>query len=528
MDSLADHLKVKSLQNHSIEVDDIRRSARHWRLMDCSVETLEQMRHAVIEEIEKIEAVLHAENRQFIQFIENARPIETESSRETIERLSSSWEELNSHLKEIDDAILDSQLRRRLIKFFRGRMGYYVYEALVFIAILIVITIVIIEFTIPITNETLTQLLLIDTGLSIFLLIDFFFRMLLSIDKGWYFKRYWVDFIASLPISVLHFGRLLRITRFLRLLRILRLGSTIRIVSHIFRGLDKLTKTFELNLLKRSLIIATVLLLFGAFSISALESPFNSNFLEWRESFWWSFTTVVTGGFADLYNPETVFGRVITMTLILVGFVVTSVFTASLTSVLIEDDSSRIERSQHALNSEISSIQQKLDLLSGETNQGLIALEQVAQMLSNQSSTEDLGAVLVEAMLTHFETLHASVHLLDVNTAVVKTIFQKGDERVRYPAQEQLNGDILGQTLSALVELENPAYLDIEPITEPFFELAAVRMLCPMVANNQVIGALQVVMPEEHGRFYLYNRAPQTLAHHAAVAFHLLQLKGAA
>jgi hypothetical protein len=45
-------------------------------------------------------------------------------------------------------------------------------------------------------------------------------------------------------------------------------------------------------------------------------------------------------------------------------------------------------------------------------------------------------------------------------------------------------------------------------------------MICPLVAGRQVLGALQVVLPENLGRYYLYNRAPMTLAHHAAMAFY--------
>lgn len=522
MNSLADHLKVQSLRNQSIEVNEIRRHARNWRLLDCSQETLERMRHAVLEEMEHVEGHLHEENKQFLELMRHARPLQLEESREEIERLTASWNSLNKHVKEIDDAILESQLQSRLIRFFGGRKRYFAFEGVVFIAIVVVIAIVLIELAIPLSPELLGRLLIVETAVSAFLLAEFFFRLSLSTDKVWHIKRYWVDFVASLPLSILHFGRLFRVARFVNLLRLLRLGTTIRAVSHVFRGLDKITKTFELNLLKRSLIFATVLLLFGAFSISTLETPFNAEFAEWRQSFWWSFTTVVTGGFADLYNPVTIFGRLITVALVLVGFVVTSVFTASLTSVLIEDDSSRIERNQHAIDNELGAIQQKLDLLSGETNQGLIALEKVAQALSNQPNKKALARALVHAVLEHYETVHASVHLWRKDTAVVKTSYQAGEERITYPEQTPLDSSLLGRTLTALLEIENPAELDIEPITEPVFDLSALRMVCPMVANNEVVGALQVVLPEEHGRIYLYNRAPQTLAHHAAVAFMLL------
>ena len=522
MDTLSDHLKVKTLQTHSVAVNEIQRNARNWRLMDCTVETLVRMRHAVIEEIEKIEERLNLENNQFMEYIDSARPLEAEESRETIESLTTTWQEFNRHMGDIDNAILERQLQSRLIKLFRGRNGYILFEIIVTIAIVTIIGLVIFELSLDLSETSARQILIIETGISLFLLAEFFLRLGLSSDRSWYFKRYWIDFVASLPISVLHFGRVFQFARFLRLLRILRIGSTIRTISHVFRGLDKIIKTFELNLLKRSLFITILLLLFGAISISAIESPFNATFLEWRESFWWSFTTVVTGGFADLHNPETMIGRLITVALVLVGFVVTGVFTASLTSVLMEDESSRIERHQRVIETEMGAIQQKLDLLSGETNRGLIALEQVAQALSNQSDKTMLAQILVEALLAHFETIHASVHLWHSNTAVLETIYQKGDERIIYDNVFPLTNSVLSKTISTLVEIENPASIDIEPITEPLYEYSAVRMICPMIASNQVIGAVQVILPEAHGRYYLYNRAPQTLAHHSALAFKLI------
>lgn len=523
MDSLADHIKVKSLQQHQYEVNEIRRSARNWRLMDCDIETLEKMRHVVIQEIEKIEEVLNLENQQFTRFIEQAQPLQAEALRDTIERLSLQWDELNGHLKDMDDAILERHLHSRLIRFFRGKRPYYAFEALVFASIVFIIGLTIIEFTVPLPPEFHVLFLQIDTGISLFLLADFFLRLIMSEDKGWYVRRFWIDFIASLPLSFLHLGRLVRVTRYVRLLRLLRFSSAMRVILFTFRGIDKLFRTFEINLLKRSLLIAVLLLLFGAFMISAIEAPFHSEFETWGESFWWSFTTVVTGGFADLYNPTTISGRILTVVLVLVGFGVTGVFTASLTSVLIEDDSTRIEHNQALLEQEISLINQKLDLLSGETNRGLIALEVIAQSLSNQTEIIDLSYILVQSMLDHFAALHAAVHLWDGETAVLETIYQKGDERVHYPEHISLDESLLGRAVLALTELENPAKLDIEPITEPMHDINGVRMICPLVAKNELIGALQVILPEEHGRFYLYNRAPQTMAHHAAVSLYLLK-----
>ena len=58
------------------------------------------------------------------------------------------------------------------------------------------------------------------------------------------------------------------------------------------------------------------------------------------ESLWWSFTTLVTGGFADIHNPSTMGGKILTVMLVIGGMVLVGVFTATLTSVLVRDDDS--------------------------------------------------------------------------------------------------------------------------------------------------------------------------------------------
>jgi hypothetical protein len=46
----------------------------------------------------------------------------------------------------------------------------------------------------------------------------------------------------------------------------------------------------------------------------------------------------------------------------------------------------------------------------------------------------------------------------------------------------------------------------------------------PLVAGGGVLGALHVVLPDDLARYYLYNRVPMTMAHHAAVAFYAADL----
>ena len=46
----------------------------------------------------------------------------------------------------------------------------------------------------------------------------------------------------------------------------------------------------------------------------------------------------VTGGFADIHNPETMAGKVLTVVLVILGMVLVGIFTATLTTVMVGDE----------------------------------------------------------------------------------------------------------------------------------------------------------------------------------------------
>ncbi|HEX6385305.1 MAG TPA: ion transporter, partial [Anaerolineae bacterium] len=366
----------------------------------------------------------------------------------------------------------------------------------------------------------------VDTVISVFLITEFFLRLSLSEDKGWYFRRYWIDLLASIPFhQVLSFGPLVPTARLARLLRLLRLGRAMRVLRFAFRGLDKLFQTLQLNLLKRSLVIALALLFFGALSINAVEQ--GQAVAGVGESMWWSFATVVTGGFADLYNPSTLPGRAVTVGLVLLGLTVTGIFTASLTSVLVEDESSRIEQNQHNLETHLGVINQKLDLLSSTTNEGLIALETASQALSNQRSRTAVAQVLAETMMRDFECIQASVHLLqriENDRHELLRVYDTGMVEATPPERVQPGAGFTGRVVAELLQHNPIADIDLEPETEPRLAIKGLAMICPLVAGRRLIGLLHVVLPEDLGRYYLYNRVPMTLAHQAAMAFHAADL----
>ena len=510
-----------SLTQREEQVEEIGRRAQQWRLMDCSRTTLQRMRAAVDSEMAHLEEQLAEYDERFAQYVELGNPSGTEHTREAINRLSSEWERLRKRVKEIDNVLQERHLRDRLIAFLGSERRLNYLDGAVLLSIIVVVALTLVELLVPgLPLSVVEAITAVDTAICFFLLADFFTRLALSDDRGWYFRRYWIDLVSSIPYyAILRFGRLVRIARFVRLLRLLRLTRAVRLLLFIFRGLDKLVKTFELNLLKRSVLIALALLIFGALAISALEGPEQQSMQDLGESLWWSFSTVVTGGFADLYNPATSTGRVVTVGMILLGLTVTGIFTASLTSVLVEDESSRLEQNQHRFEQRLHSVNHKLDLLTGETNQAMVALESVAQAISNQPSPQALADLLTRSLTTDFNSLQASVHLLDRDRSELVRLAHAGLDQLA-PAERIPLGEGFVGNAAAELTAQDMTQVDLEPQTQLCLEVQGMALICPMAAGQEFLGLVHLVLPNNLASDYLYTRVPMTLAHHVAVAFY--------
>jgi voltage-gated potassium channel len=358
----------------------------------------------------------------------------------------------------------------------------------------------------------------VDTVFSIIFLGDFFLRLYLSTDRRYYFRTHWIDFFSSIPlVEAFRFGRILRLVR---LVRIMRLRRVLHWLHHTFGGFDQLSNTLQNNLLQRSIMITAALLVFGAFMITWLEGPADP-VKDFEQSLWWSFATVVTGGFADIHNPTSGLGRVVTVGLVLLGLTVTGIFTASLTSVLVEDDATRMEQSQHNIEQQLSLVDQKLNLLSGKTNEGLIALETVAQTISNPTTSAAVATAVCQNLIDHFDVQQASVHRLVRATGELKRLAGLGAEGMMPAFSIPVGKGMMGE-LAQTLDVADVASQDLEPFTAPYLPANGMRMVCPMVAMGQLVGFIHVVLPEDAGRFFLYNRVPMTLAHQLAMSLHLV------
>jgi hypothetical protein len=241
-----------------------------------------------------------------------------------------------------------------------------------------------IEFDImPMLSERVSGWLwAIDSACCLVFLCNFFFELRLADSKRWYWKTHIIDFVTSIPLPpaqlvvALGFGGpdQFRAGRILRVVRMLR---ALRIVLIAWRGLDNLAEVFDVRLMKKTIIGAMTVLTIGGFLITMFgeRGPNYQNVDGFTAGLWWSFATMVTGDVPGIYNPHTTSGRLLVVFLVVAGMVLVSVFTATLTSILVGKD----ERHREVLQN---------DLISHIKSEGEKTYEATERIMENQ---QDLG-----------------------------------------------------------------------------------------------------------------------------------------
>ena len=158
-----------------------------------------------------------------------------------------------------------------------------------------------------------------DNTLCIFLLGDFFVRLMNAPDKFRFMRYGWFDLLSSIP--AFGTGYIRDITRISRLLRIYRIYYTVRYV------LKRLRSNPEERIFLLIACSVVSVLMMTSIAILAVETAPDSNILTAEDSLWWAITTISTVGYGDLY-PVTGAGRLIGGVLMVCGTIVIGAISA--------------------------------------------------------------------------------------------------------------------------------------------------------------------------------------------------------
>lgn len=169
------------------------------------------------------------------------------------------------------------------------------------------------------------------TGLFAFELL---LRFYTSPRKSRFFRNYWVDIIAVLPLM-----RPLRFLRIVRLIRLHRVGILIH--RRLLASSPTLAAGFGMQLM--ILLTIGIIILVGGIAIHSFEgSDPGSNFKTLGDSMWWSFFTLVSLQ-PTLGEPKTEIGKVIMAFVVMGGLATVAVFTGVMSAVMMQRLKSGLE-----------------------------------------------------------------------------------------------------------------------------------------------------------------------------------------
>jgi hypothetical protein len=162
----------------------------------------------------------------------------------------------------------------------------------------------------------------VDFGVSIILLLDFFYRFFTSRPmRSYLINRYgWLAFLGSLPYPGFRILRLLQIAIVWRKLR----RDDFRAIGNVV-----IEKRAQSALLFILLMVVMVLEIGGVAVLNAESAAGNANIKTAPEALWWGMVTMATVGYGDYY-PVTNPGRIVGVFEMTVGVGIFSILTSFL------------------------------------------------------------------------------------------------------------------------------------------------------------------------------------------------------
>ena len=346
------------------------------RIVNLPSEMLEDMHNDIVEEQDKIKNELAALEIKLHKNLIRGNASFYEEARKECRKFAKMNEDLEDYRVQIYDARQQKIVREGVIGYLGSETYANIIEGIIMVMIVVILSIMSYDmiYLDPIVDADLkVQIFWLDTIFCLVFLSEFYLRYSFAENKRWFVRNNWIDLVTSIPIpdaGALRYGRSLRLLRVLRVARLLRV---IRIIFFFWKGFDKFTEVMDVKLMKKSFKGVIVVIVIGAYIMMVQEGDRDPSISSFAESIWWSFTTVVTGGFGDIYNPETSAGRALTVLLIITGMILAGVFTATLTTLMTGEENEEFNVMQQNVDNRLSGVEKsqeeildQLKLISGK------------------------------------------------------------------------------------------------------------------------------------------------------------------
>ena len=188
----------------------------------------------------------------------------------------------------------------------------------------------------------------IDFGICMLFLYDFFTGIWRAENRWKYFKIHWIDLVSSIPtVGFLRIGRIVRVIRILRVLR------SAKYILNFFN------KHNSFSTFRNLFFVSVLIIMLFTLSFYHAERHVNPFIDDMGDSLWWTTITTITVGFLQDIPPVTVEGKLLSIVLILLGMIIFSTLTGTITDYFIGDED--IQESLDKLTTKVDSLESKLD-----------------------------------------------------------------------------------------------------------------------------------------------------------------------
>jgi len=224
---------------------------------------------------------------------------------------------------------------RRINEQFRlNKRVAYLYEILCFILIIFDSFFLSITVIFPLKSGTVQTIILLDAIITLFLWVEYLFRVSSQEDKAHYVSHNWSDIVAIIPfdyIAFVAFGVTQPVLLF-KLLRLVRIAALLRFSRRIRK---EVLEFAERTRLIYGLALYLLVILAGAALLFNIEGGINPTMNTPDNALWFMIATVTSTGYGDVV-PVTGVGRMIAVIAMLSAILFASLVTATTTSALLE------------------------------------------------------------------------------------------------------------------------------------------------------------------------------------------------
>lgn len=189
------------------------------------------------------------------------------------------------------------------------------------ILILMDIILLISSFLYQFDTLYIDYVLIFDTILCIILICTFAFKIANSDNRALYFRKNYLDLLASIPLEFLMLVFTSLDIHFLNILILLRILRLILLFKESFKYARKF---FHATSMDKVFALFIVVVIVSTFSLYYFDPSMPGLY----ESMWFVFQTITTVGYGDVI-PESNVGQFIGMVLLVVGVFLFSIVTAS-------------------------------------------------------------------------------------------------------------------------------------------------------------------------------------------------------